>query len=363
MSTQRKRTSTRMSASRLTIAAGLGLVGAAGYTLMSSGSTGEPFAIQEAMAGDVDAGVANSTWGNGITGEQFRKYGTLLCATQDLKLSAELKRFRTGEKHVASPVFDSHMKEPGFRSWFRYAVRDGAPSGTEVIGTVPFRFKRGDSTIPVSFKGEGGLTFDWLSAPLRGEKRGVVLGAMSAFINDNGPYTIARICSDCAGKGDVVSAGEAVGGGNPKMKETRGKGWIRELAFVGGCGRGNAPVIRVFWSEELRSKLGLLDKIGGHIQERMCSRAYDEQNLSPTQCPFEVVGSMESKCKVKQDKGMTCNVNGHDMEAAYTFIDSSVTVDNYRLLNIKPPVAVNQTLPNDPYPVDLPIPYESLPFR
>lgn len=365
MSTQRM--STRMSASRMTIAAGLGLAGAAGYMLMSGGSPQEPFdfVTQQAMAAEVDAGADGGhgfTWGNGMTGEQFRKYGTLVCANQDLKLSAEQRAFRTGSKHVASPVFDNHMKEPGFRSWFRYAVRDGAPSGAEVIGMVPLRFKRGEAEIPVSFKGEGGLTFSWLTAPLRAEKRGVVLGALSAFVNDNGPYTIARICSDCAGKAGVQSASTTVGGGNPGLKSAAGIDWIRELAFVGGCGRGNAPVVRVFWSEELRDKLGLLDKIGGHIQERMCSRAFDEQNLPQIQCPFEVVGSMESKCQMKQDKGMTCKVNGQDMDATYTFIDSSVTVDNYRLVRIRQPV-VNPSLPNDPYPVDLPIPYESAPFR
>lgn len=362
MSTQRM--STRMSASRMTIAAGLGLAGAAGYMLMSGGSPQEPFAFvtQQAMAADVDAGVHNSTWVNGITGEQFRKYGTLLCAAQEPKLSVEQRAFRTGSKHVAAPMFENHMKELGFRSWFRYAVRDGAPAGTEVIGTAPFRFGRGEAPVPIAFKGGGGLTFSWLTTPLRTAQRNVVLGALSAFVNDNGPYTISRICSDCSGKGDVTSTAQAVGGGNPKLHEVDGKSWIRELAFVGGCGRGNAPVVRVFWSEELRTKLGLLDKIGGHIQERMCSRAYDEQNLPAIQCPFEVVGSMESKCKMKQDKGMTCNVNGQDTEAVYTFIDSTVTVDNYRLRPVRAPI-VNPTIPNDPYPPDMPIPVESLPFR
>ncbi|WP_437586280.1 hypothetical protein [Sorangium sp. So ce1000] len=357
MSTQRMPSKT--SIFKLTVAVGLGLLGASGVALMSGGSTAEPFGIRAARAdgpfvlGEPGGLGTNGevivrpiehdfTWGNGITARQFRRYGQLLCSNDHPQLGPPKSAGRRlvvrkpgGSQNVqgyaASPVFATHMGEPDFRKWFTYVVRDGAPSGTAVGGPLP---------IPVWFKGEGGLTFSWLNTPLPVEKRSVVLGALSAFVNDNGSMSIVRACGSCSGNSDIIANPGPVSTKdsekNPKIQPTSDKkDWFLELAFVGKCtAQRNAPpgpTVIVFWSETLKNVLNMHDKIGSHIQERMCTRAYDEQGADPGPCPFSVVDSMENACTMKQDKGMTCKVGGVDRDAAYTFIDPSVTPGKYRL--------------------------------
>ncbi|XXY17587.1 hypothetical protein WME88_56100 [Sorangium sp. So ce216] len=336
MSTQRM--SSRTSTFKLTIAVGLGLLGAAGVAPMRGGSTADPFAIREARAQELGGlggrpiGGSGFTWGNGITAEQFRKYGTLLCANDDLKLGGGLLR---DQSHAASPAFAKHMQEPGFRNWFSYLVRDGAPFGAEVSGGIISGL---NGAGPILFKGKGGLTFNWLNTPLPAEKRSVVLGALSAFANDNGPTTIVRVCNSCSGIDGVIARPGPVSMNSPKIKRTNEKkDWLLELAFVGECTASpkpnipRAPKVHIFWSEQLKKAMNERANIGAHIQERMCTRAYDEQNAGSSPCPFHVVDSMEKSCKMKEDKGMTCQVSGSDRDATYTFIDPSVTWDEYRL--------------------------------
>lgn len=345
MSTQRM--PSRASIFKLTISVGLGLLGAAGVALMPGGSTAEPFGIREARAdgpgelgelGGLDdiPNVHDFTWGNGITAEEFRKYGNLLCANPDLKLGEHL----TGNMYVASQVFTAHMGDPGFQKWFRYLVRDVAPSGIKVRGDIP----AGSNFFSVWFTGEGGLTLSRLNTPLPMipmSARSVVLGSLSAFVNNNGPKDIVRACSACSGLGgiSVVEDEESITPDNPKIAETNEKkDWLLELAYVARCapsspGRNSplTPKVSVFWSQQLEDKLDVLDDLGGHIEERMCTRAYDEQDAGSHWCPFTVVDSMENRCKMKQDKGMLCQIDGQDMDATYTFIDPDIAVEKYRL--------------------------------
>ncbi|WP_437561341.1 hypothetical protein [Sorangium sp. So ce542] len=339
---------------KLTIAVGLGLLGAAGVAPMPGRSTAEPFGIREARAdgplepdgpgGSFDLGgldakgaldgkpvVQDFTWGNGITAEQFRRYGNLLCANTDLKLGVPLR----DNLYVASEVFAAHMGEPGFDKWFSYLVRDGAPSGTKVRGD----FLKGKNRFSVWFTGAGGLTSDWLTIPLRMNARSVVLGSLSAFVNDNGPKAIVRACSACSGMHGISASQGSVTPGNPKIAEANDKkDWLLELAYVAQCAPSSTqrnspltPKVSVFWSEQLGQTLKVLESIGGHIEERMCTRAHDEQDAGPKACPFKVVGSMKDHCKMKQGMGMSCKIEGQDKDATYTFIDPTTAVKKYRL--------------------------------
>ncbi|WP_437906564.1 hypothetical protein WME95_01210 [Sorangium sp. So ce327] len=401
----------RTSIFKLTIAVGLGFLGAAGIALMPGGSTAEPFGIREARAngqtavgtpdglgglggsggsgglngsggsgglngpGTHPVGVHDFTWGNGITALQFREYGQLLCSNKYLQLNdpkgADLKRvgLQNDGNYVANPVFAEHMREPAFNKWFSYVVRDGAPSGTSVVGPDMLgRFIR--------FKGEGGLTFSWLNNPLLREQRGLILGALSAFVNDNGPMSIVRACKSCSGLNEIIANEGLVStmdrAKNPKIKPTNDKShWPLELAFVGEC-NGNNPKVRIFWSEKLKELLrpqaessnhagssrANSVKIEGHIEDRMCSQPYKKQRLS--HCPFEVVDKMDGVCRMNKDNGMVCPVSDQDggivfRDATYTFIDPTTTWRAYGL-----PVHIGIQVGG---PTDLPRPPTDTPIR
>jgi hypothetical protein len=325
-----------MSTFKLTIAVGLGLLGAAGIGLMPGGSTQDSFLVQEARADEPDGGTggnqSDSTWGNGITGLQFKNFAPLLCSSSTPALKAD--------QGGPSAPFAKRMDDGDFRHWFQYVVRDGAPAGTILIGKPA---KPPYHRIAYRFQGGGGLSINWLNKPLTAVQRSQVLAATAAFVNDGGPETIARYCKDCSGNdGKYIKAVEGgVSSTNPKVTAVGKAHWLLELAFVGACTpltiNSSTPVpagpkVHVFWSEQLRQKLRA-DK--GNMQKdlegRVCSDVYSGQ-VDPSKCPFAVKGSMEDSCTMDPGGTMTCKVGNVSKEAVYTFIEPKlVKPKSYRL--------------------------------